>query len=159
MKTNPDRDLLQFEGFTHQKALLRTRIVPLWSTKMSITVGDTVIPKGFLTDLASIPSPLWSLFSPWEFGVMASIAHDFEYVTEYWGDPKTERRTNWGAMVSVARQRADRLFYKRLRVDAPLSAIVWYLAVRQFGWIVWRHHTTGMVLAERQRYGIPANIA
>ena len=37
------------------------------------------IPKGFSTDLASVPQPLWPIFPPWERYGPAAVLHDYLY--------------------------------------------------------------------------------
>ena len=37
------------------------------------------IPRGFVTDLASVPRPLWFLFPPWERYGPAAVLHDYLY--------------------------------------------------------------------------------
>ena len=47
------------------------------------TIADTgktiVVPKGFITDLASIPRSLWSILSPIDNYLTAAIVHDYLY--------------------------------------------------------------------------------
>lgn len=47
---------------------------------MEITMSDgrvILIPKGFETDLSSIPSPLWSIFKPFDKGLLGDLIHDY----------------------------------------------------------------------------------
>jgi hypothetical protein len=37
------------------------------------------IPRGFVTDLASIPKIFWNLISPWELGDTGPLKHDWRY--------------------------------------------------------------------------------
>lgn len=39
-----------------------------------------IIPKGFVTDLMSIPRWLWSLLSPFDSALIGDLIHDFLYV-------------------------------------------------------------------------------
>lgn len=39
-----------------------------------------IIPKGFTTDLMSIPSWCWSVFRPFDSALIADLIHDFLYV-------------------------------------------------------------------------------
>jgi len=40
---------------------------------------DIVIPRGFVTDLASIPRFLWWVIAPFELSITAPIVHDWCY--------------------------------------------------------------------------------
>jgi hypothetical protein len=44
------------------------------------------VPAGFVTDLASIPRPIWSFFPPDGPWVKGAIIHDFLYYTQGTGD-------------------------------------------------------------------------
>ena len=46
------------------------------------TLPHVTVPKGFVTDLASIPRPFWSLLRPDGNYVYAAIIHDFLYWTQ-----------------------------------------------------------------------------
>lgn len=43
------------------------------------TIETIVVPKGFITDLASIPRPLWIWFPPHDEYAKAAIIHDYMY--------------------------------------------------------------------------------
>lgn len=88
----------------------------------AITNEAYTIPKGFLTDLASVPRCLQWLFSPddhqykWE-----ACLHDYLYVTPTTG---------------VCREEADLIFKEAMRVGVVDKWKEWclYTAVRLFGW-------------------------
>ncbi len=42
--------------------------------------GQVTVPKGFVTDLASVPRAVWWLISPWDIA-RAAIVHDLLYKT------------------------------------------------------------------------------
>lgn len=47
---------------------------------MEIVLSDKrviIIPKGFETDLSSIPSFLWGLFKPFDKGLLGDLIHDY----------------------------------------------------------------------------------
>jgi hypothetical protein len=80
------------------------------------------VPKDFVTDLASIPRPLWSLFPPHDSQTIgAAILHDYLY------------RFN----VGVTRKQADEIFYNALLYGqaGKYTALKFYAAVRLFGWL------------------------
>lgn len=86
--------------------------------KRLFTSGDIVVPAGFITDLASIPSIFWSMFPPHDEYAKAAILHDYLYETGM-----------------VTREEADYIFYEAMGV---LDVSKWkrqiiYRAVRLFG--------------------------
>jgi len=79
------------------------------------------VPKGFISDFASIPQILWPVFNPNEFKVIPpAILHDFMYACPN----------------DVSRAEADSIFYSALidNLVSPVKAYVYYIAVRLFGW-------------------------
>lgn len=78
------------------------------------------VPKGFVTDFASIPRPLWSIVGepsgPW---APAAVVHDFCYRTKF-----------------LSRVEADQLFRDaciELGVRRTKAWVMW-LALRSAGW-------------------------
>lgn len=43
------------------------------------TLDKIVVPRGFTTDLATIPRILWSIFPPHDYYAKAAILHDYMY--------------------------------------------------------------------------------
>ena len=78
------------------------------------------VPAGFITDLASIPKPLWILWAPHESAIMApSILHDYFY----------------SGKAKVSRKYADDVFYHHMvyyGVSRPRAWLFWS-GVRLFG--------------------------
>lgn len=146
-------EILEDIGYLPEPGLLWERRRRYYRTRFNINLNGTFIPAGYITDLSSIPRYLWSFVSPQEYGLLASIGHDYDYGTEAYGDPYKESRTLWGAITSKARARADEVFYKRLSKENERIAQVFYAAVRAGGWNVWRRHTLETVLTERRKYG------
>ena len=80
-----------------------------------------IIPKGFNTDLASIPKIFWSFDSPFEFETIPpAILHDYLYF-----NPS-----------GFSRYEADVIFYDALIVNGVSfwRANLYYYTVRSFGW-------------------------
>ncbi len=79
-----------------------------------------IVPKGFKTDLASIPRILWSLESPYKYSTIApSILHDYLY----------------SYPMHYTRKEIDSIFYNALvwsGTSKTLSSI-YYVGVRLFG--------------------------
>ncbi|WP_421292927.1 DUF1353 domain-containing protein [Aeromonas veronii] len=79
------------------------------------------IPKGFVTDLASVPRCIWNIFPPFGLYTGAAVAHDYLYRT---------------AKIKVTREQADALFKEQMikaGFDSTKAQLM-YLAVRAFGW-------------------------
>jgi|GEM_PF-2817600 len=79
-----------------------------------------VIPKGYRTDLASVPRALWVVMSPAKSEIMAaSVLHDFLYEKDCY----------------YTRKMADDIFYLALLKSetGQYTAAKIYLAVRLFG--------------------------
>lgn len=76
-----------------------------------------IVPKNFITDFASVPKLLWSIFPPYGKHLKAAVLHDFLYVVHM-----------------VSRKDADGLFYRTMKE----SGVTWrarpmWQAVRLFG--------------------------
>ena len=68
-----------------------------------------VVPKGYLTDGASVPRPFWSIIPPWgEYG-QAAVMHDWlcEYL-RVWD-------TAEGVWVPITREECDNIFNNAMR--------------------------------------------
>ena len=78
------------------------------------------VPKGFVTDFASIPKPLWPILPPFGRYSPAAVIHDYLYSTK-------ERK----------RKEDDKIFLEAMKV----MKVKWwvrqamYRSVRLFGWI------------------------
>jgi hypothetical protein len=85
--------------------------------KSSLTMF--IIPKGFKTDLASIPRPLWWFIAPTDWGILVpAIMHDYFYRD-----------------ATLPREMADFLFKEKMK-DFGMGFIkrnLAYFAVRLFG--------------------------
>lgn len=78
------------------------------------------VPSEFITDLASVPRPLWSLFPPHDAIVVApSVLHDYFYSGE----------------IEVTRKFADDVFYHHLVNNGMARHRAWlfWSGVRLFG--------------------------
>lgn len=92
------------------------------NNKFTITV-----PKGFKTNLASSPRPLWFAISPSGKHNAAAVVHDWLY-SEY-ND------------TGINRTLADKIFY-RIMLECGVNKIkakLMYYAVRNFGSVCWQH--------------------
>lgn len=84
-----------------------------------------VVPSGFITDFASIPRLFHPLLPKLGRYNRPAILHDWLY-----------------AAAVVGKDLADRIFLAAMEatgVSLPRRELM-FVAVRYFGWIVWRHH-------------------
>ncbi len=116
----------------------------LWALQRALTYQTgadpseiITVPAGFVTDLASIPRPIWSFFPPDGPWVKGAVIHDFLYYTQGTG--------LWYGRRGVSRSRP----YTRAESDAILreamadrgigawAQFVIWAAARLGGWIGW----------------------
>lgn len=107
--------------FYRLEAALRIEL----SNKITIT-----IPAGFEWDLSSVPRFLWGLLPPDGDFELASLIHDYLYITKLTSRQfADDEMLLWSKAVSGTHNKISiRNFDNQLR----------YLAVRLFGWLVWR---------------------
>jgi len=103
------------------------------------------VPKGYLTDKASVPQFAWSLgFKPDGAPEGAAVLHDFLY--QHKGElPAGSYQTfidgSWQNIPNVwTRAEIDRLFGRIMREHGvgPVKRKLMYYSVRLFGW--WAYH-------------------
>lgn len=85
--------------------------------------GMTIkVPRGFETDLASVPRVLWNVFPPWDTYGPAAVVHDWLY----WSQP-------------VTRDEADAIFREAMSVLLVPRWKAWsiYLGVHLGGQHAW----------------------
>ena len=85
------------------------------------------VPKGFVTDLASVPRSFWTIFPPFGIYTPAAVIHDFLY-SEY-------------NVTGINRTLSDKIFLfimRELGVGFFKSKTM-YRAVRLFGEISWKN--------------------
>ena len=101
--------------------------------KVDITLGDDLyevnIPRGYLTDGASVPRILWSICPKWDKSHKAVILHD--YLCEY------RIATINGVPTQISREEADKIFLFALKYEGltKLKYSLMYGAVRTQGTI------------------------
>lgn len=81
-----------------------------------------LIPEGFVTDMASIPRPLWSILPKWDNYGPAAIGHDWLYYNQL-----------------TTRKVADqwmRSSMEGLNVNKPKQLVI-YWTLRAFGGVAW----------------------
>jgi hypothetical protein len=103
-----------------------------WEVIESVKCPEgVVIPKGFVTDFASVPQALWWLLPPYGKAATAAVLHDYRYVSA-WGSQQTSPYR--------ARLQADLYFYRDMVEGGVMSWQAWlmYQAVRWFGARHWK---------------------
>ena len=115
-------------GFTNKSALLPERNRN-WVLAGTVVYRDGAgreieVPKGFLTDLASVPRLLWWWFPPYGSYTFAAVLHDWLYRTGI-----------------VSRAVADATFLEAMESlgTGGFTRRILYLAVRIFGWSSYRN--------------------
>lgn len=89
--------------------------------------GRINVPKGFVTDGASVPRVLWALYPPMDGDYdAAAVLHDFIYQTGH----------------GLTRAEADSLLLDGMRATntARRKRCCIYLGVRLGGWVTWRRY-------------------
>lgn len=91
-------------------------------------IGYIVIPKGFVTDLDSVPRLPFAHMLLKGRTVTAAIVHDYAYKTGWAGDKK------------VSRKAADQLFLRLMQDEGVswFSRSLIYFGVRAGGFLSWR---------------------
>ena len=86
---------------------------------------EIVAPEGFITDFASIPRLLWSIYSPFDTYLQAAVIHDWLY----WEQTQT-------------RKRADQIFTEGMKVLGVgiFTRNILFQNVRVFGWMAWNNN-------------------
>jgi len=110
--------------------ILRWVSANLWEIyeTMEVKIDDKAIfiPKGFKTDLASIPRALWPILSPMGSYTPAAVFHDYLYKVQ----PCTKDEADEYLLEGMV----------ALGVDETTSSII-YTAVKDFGHSAWNNHT------------------
>ena len=76
-----------------------------------------VIPKGFKTDLISVPSWLWSILKPFDKALIADIVHDYLWVN------RVSEIARFDGNIYMARKYADDT---RLKMRKQLASEKWF---------------------------------
>lgn len=114
-----------------------------WTVAREFTsdaLGWTIIvPRGFCSDLASIPRWLWWLVAPFELSLAAPLVHDYAYA--HGGRVMILTYDRVRRYTYLSRGRVDRAFYELMREEGVWWWRRWaaYHAVRVFGAKHWNH--------------------
>lgn len=90
------------------------------------------VPEGFVTDLASIPRPLWLWTPPFGTHALAAVLHDFLYTTHTVKTPVGRRK--------IERSEADDIFLEAMYVLGVRRsrALTMWAGVRVGGMFAWQ---------------------
>lgn len=97
-----------------------------WILRENYSRDGITIPKGFKTDLASIPRIFWSFYPPFGDYMNAAIIHDYLY------------------KIKFNRKLSDRIFLMIMKEDKVgwFTRTLFYITVRMFGWIRFNANTS-----------------
>lgn len=89
------------------------------------STAKIVVPRGFVTDLASTPREIWSLYPPFGKYLTASILHDYLY---------------WQQVCT--REQADKIIYQAMHDAgvAPATQTSFFVALDTFGKTAWEEN-------------------
>ena len=104
-----------------------------WSSDSKTTVKDTMtVPKGYITDMASVPRAAWAFIAPFDVA-RAAVCHDIMY--EKLNARKKDINTK---EFRLMRSIADTVFMNGMNASEPpvrsWKKFAAYWAVRMFGW-------------------------
>lgn len=143
----------RFETIPHSP---RVRLTDNWIIESEFGLL-LIVPKGFVTDLASVPRFLWPIVSPWGDLRFGSLLHDFGYQHCFLLSPYTEDQAynkeslelrkkfpeefglNIPVFIGKDRDFFDQLFrYVTIQATgAKVKANAAYWGLKMFGWIAW----------------------
>lgn len=87
-----------------------------WEVAKDYSYGDITIPKGFKTDLASIPRILWTICPPFGNYTTAAIIHDNAYSVKYNTRKQADKEFRDNCIkLGVSKWKAN-LFYRTVRM-------------------------------------------
>lgn len=105
------------------------------------------VPRGFITDFASVPrlAQLLPGFNRTEASANAAVLHDWSYCCR--GElVVTDAVFGNGEQLRLTRQECDQLLYEGLIASGYSRVVAWlfYSAVRVGGWIHWNRRKDGL---------------
>ena len=110
-------------------------ISPIGWTPAPYKIAEIIVPRGFVTDFASVPRLFWSMFPPIGRYGYAAIFHDFAYWQQ-----------------TASRDEADKLFHDTM-VELAVGTVtrnVLYYSVRLFGFFAWHKNASARASGEKR---------
>ena len=122
--TAPSWDAFEVAGHTKDGLILRSK----WEITYETPYGTVVVPKGTLTDGASIPKVFWNLLGPHGPYFLAAFLHDYAYSLA------GQKKLGW------TRYQADMALDHAMELDGVGGAtrFVIIVGVRAGGWKPYR---------------------
>jgi len=138
----------------------RIRHIEDWIFELEFGL-QIIIPRGFETDLASIPRLFRNIMSPWGNLRLGAIPHDFFYQHGYLLSPMSSGAvfnlrsrqeyhrfadrfgSNCPVYIDQSREWADKLLRhitEHTAPDAKIQTATAYRLLRMFGWPVWNRY-------------------
>lgn len=124
--TTPSWDAFETAGRTKNGILLRSK----WDLTYETPYGTVVVPKGTLSDGASIPKIFWNILGPHGPWFLAAFLHDYAY------SKAGQDALGW------TREMADLAFDYAMEQDGVwfIARLVIVMAVRAGGWIPYKNN-------------------
>ena len=110
-------------------------ISPIGWTPAAYEIAEIIVPRGFVTDFASVPRLFWSMLPPIGRYGYAAIFHDFTYWQQ-----------------TASRDEADKLFHDTM-LELTVGTVtrnVLYYSVRCFGFLAWRNNAAAKASGEKR---------
>lgn len=133
---NPNKELggeFDLRRFRDPTYVLLTPI--FWKPSEPLQPDAVHVPRGFVTDFASVPRPFWTLFRPDGDYAFAAVLHDYLYWTQ--DRPR------------VAADEVFRLAMEDLRISRSQASIL-FSAVEQFGSASWNANRAARERGEKR---------
>jgi hypothetical protein len=125
--------VLSFTRFNDEICILNSPIY--WKPNQGTSLPSVEAPTGFVTDLASVPRPFFSIFRPDGRYAHAAVIHDYLYWTQ-----------------ATSKDVADQIFYQDMTDTgiSPIQKNALYLAVSTFGEQSWKNNAILKAGGERR---------
>ena len=102
-----------------------TQCITLREETYTTPFGTFIVPKGFVSDGASMPRFFWRFIGhPFAMDYLReAVLHDYFYRTQH-----------------IRRKLADKIFFNLLKNHLPFRSRLIYWSLRLFGWIAWNEN-------------------
>lgn len=118
----------------------------LFNWKLLNELFIVTVPRGFITDFASVPrlAQLLPGFNRTESSANAAVLHDWSYCCR--GEMVVDTVSGNGMVLHLSRKECDQLLYEGLIASGYSRVVAWlfYSAVRVGGWIYWNRRKDGL---------------
>lgn len=120
--------------------------------KVKLDMCVATVPRGFITDFASVPrlAQLLPGFNRTEASAQAAVLHDWAYCCRGVLPVVWDYQPNVPSRLLLTRRLCDKLLYDGLRASGYswLTASLFYGAVRAGGWLHWNRRKDGLDFSE-----------